>query len=99
MDSSSSKTTPQYLSATRRTGKPTRQFAIEGTGQTVAAWACSPGAEVVAAVSEPGWKLKLWDGQLANCWRFTRFPNTVGRLYFSHDGATLVAVGIEGMSI
>ena len=45
-----------------RTGKPTREFHVEPATEHITAWASSPGAEIVAAVSEPSWKLHLWDG-------------------------------------
>ena len=79
-----------------RTGKPTRRFQLEGAGETIGAWACSPRAEVVAAVSEPSWKLNLWDGHTGKLLAIHAAPYKVGRLKFSHDGATLATVGWKG---
>ncbi|MFI5460472.1 MAG: protein kinase [Isosphaerales bacterium] len=77
-------------------GKVTRRFQVEGAGENIAAWACSPGAEVVAAVSEPSWKLKLWDGHTGELLASHAVPESVGSLYFSPDGATLAAVDRNG---
>jgi eukaryotic-like serine/threonine-protein kinase len=76
-----------------RTGKPARRFQLEGAGETIAAWTCSPRAKVVAAVSEPSWKLILWDGHTGKLLAIHAAPYGVGVLKFSHDGATLVTVG------
>ena len=82
-----------------RTGKPIRQFQLERAGETVAAFACSPRAEVVAAISEPNGKLNLWDGHTGKLLAVHAAPYKVGWLKFSHDGATLATVASKGTSI
>jgi len=79
-----------------RTGKVTRPFRIAGAGVNIRAWACSSGAEVVAAVSRPSWKLNLWDGHTGQLLASHAVLEHVGRLYFSPDGATLAAVESSG---
>jgi len=82
-----------------RTGKPIRQFQLERAGETVAAFACSPRAEVVAAISEPNGKLNLWDGHTGKLLAVHPAPYKVGMLKFSHDGATLATVGWKGICL
>jgi eukaryotic-like serine/threonine-protein kinase len=79
-----------------RTGKVTRRFQVEGAEVNITGWACSSGAEIVAAVSEPSWKLKLWDGHTGESLASHAVLEHVGRLYFSPDGATLAAVASSG---
>ncbi len=79
-----------------RTGTATREFRVDGAGERITAWACSSGAEVVAAVSEPSWKLKLWDGHTGELLAAHAVPTQLHRLYFSPDGATLAAVDSRG---
>jgi eukaryotic-like serine/threonine-protein kinase len=79
-----------------RTGKVAQSFTVEGTGANITAWACSSGAEFVAAVSEPNSKMNLWD---AHTWKLLAshaVPEHLGRLSFSPDGATLAAVDTGG---
>jgi eukaryotic-like serine/threonine-protein kinase len=79
-----------------RTGKPTRQFQLTLAGETIAAWTCSPRAEVVAAISDPSAKLNLWDGHTGKLLAIHAAPYKVGVLKFSHDGATLATIGGDG---
>jgi eukaryotic-like serine/threonine-protein kinase len=79
-----------------RTGQPIRRFALPGDEVNVAACACSRGAECVAAVSEPGRKLKVWDGHTGKELASQAAPEHVIRLRFSPDGATLAAIDNRG---
>ena len=79
-----------------RTGAATREFRIEGAGEKITAWACSSGALVVAAVSEPGWKLKLWDGHTGKLLATHAVPSQLRRLYFSPDGVSLAGIDSRG---
>jgi WD40 repeat protein len=79
-----------------RTGKAVRVFQIENAHENIAAWACSKGGEVVAVVSEPSWRLTLWDGRTVGVLASHAAPENTCRLYFSPDGATLAAIDRSG---
>ena len=79
------------------TGKPVQRFQIDGDGVNITAWACSRGGPVVAAVSAPGWKLTLWDGNTGKLLASHSAPENLNRLEFSPDMATLAAVDIRGV--
>jgi eukaryotic-like serine/threonine-protein kinase len=79
-----------------RTGKPTRQFRIEGPGVDIGAWAGSPGTEFVAAASGPGRKLILWKGRTGKLLASHAVPDQLARLYFSPDGAKVAALDGRG---
>ena len=75
-----------------RTGKSNRPFHVEPDGENISAFGCSKGAEIVAAVSEPSGKLRLWDGHTGKLQATRAVPPKVYRLYFSPDGETLAAI-------
>ncbi len=56
----------------------------------------SPGAEYVAAVSEPDWKLTLWNAHTGQLVATHKVPEHVGRLQFSPDSAKLATVDHKG---
>jgi WD40 repeat protein len=82
-----------------RTGMPTRRFQLERAGETIAAFTCSPRAEVIAAISEPSRKLNLWDGHTGKLLAIHAAPHEFGWLDFSHDDALLAAVGWTGICV
>jgi len=79
-----------------RTGKPIQRFRIEGAGVFITSWACSRGAEVVAAVSGPNWRLNLWDRVTGKLLAAYAVPEHENRMHFSPDGGTLAAIDIRG---
>ena len=74
------------------TAEPVRAFRLGCADSEITAWACSPGADVVAAASRPGWQVTLWDGHTGKRLASHPVPAGVHQLCVSPDRATLAAV-------
>ncbi len=77
------------------TATTVRSFDIDGSNQGIIAAACTAGAEMVAAVSAPPWRLTLWDGKTGQRLAAQAVPPDIVRLTISPDGAFLAAVDIR----
>ncbi len=75
-----------------RTGKPVREFRAEVNGQRFDAFTYSTGTKMVAAVTDPGGSLIVWDAGTGKLLATHVVPDGIYRLYFSPDGSTLAAV-------
>ena len=71
-----------------------RAFVIDGSDQGISAAACTAGAEIVAAVSGPPWRLTVWDGKTGERLAAYAVPPDIVRLTISPGGAILAAVDI-----
>ncbi len=80
------------LPAGPRHGATVRTFDIDGSDQGIIAAACTAGAELVAAVSEPPWRLTVWDGKTGRRLAAHSVPPDIVRLTISPDGALLAAI-------
>jgi WD40 repeat protein len=72
-----------------------RTFAIDGSDQRIIAAACTPGAEMIAAVSEPPGRLTVWDGKTGQRLAAHAVPPDIVGLTMSPDGTHLVGVDIR----
>jgi WD40 repeat protein len=75
--------------------RPVRTFGIDGADQSITATACTAGAEVVAAVSGPSWRLTVWDGRTGKRLAAHAVPPDIDRLSFSPGGAMLAAIDVR----
>jgi WD40 repeat protein len=79
-----------------RTGKGVRRFEVEPSQEHISGIACSRAGEFVAVVSEPSWRLTVWDGRTGALLARHSVPEHAKQLSFSPDGATLVAADPRG---
>jgi WD40 repeat protein len=77
------------------TATKVRAFGIEGPDQAITAAACTVGAELVAAVSGPSWRLTVWDGTTGRRLAAFAVPPDIVRLTISPGGALLAAVDLR----
>jgi WD40 repeat protein len=77
------------------TAKTVRTFDIDGSDQGIIAAACTPGGEIVAALSEHPWRLTVWDGKTGQRLASHAAPPDIVRLTISPGGALLAAVDIR----
>jgi eukaryotic-like serine/threonine-protein kinase len=77
------------------TATTVRAFDIDGPDQRITAAACTAGAEMVAAVSGPPWRLTVWDGKTGRRLASHAVPPDIVRLTISPGGAILAAVDIR----
>jgi WD40 repeat protein len=72
-----------------------RSFDIDGSDKGFLKAACTAGAELVAAVSEPPWRLTVWDGKTGRRLAAHAVPPDIVRLTIGPGGALLAAVDIR----
>lgn len=79
-----------------RSGKAVRVFQVEPSQEHISGLACSRAGEFIAVVSEPSWRLTVWDGRTGALLARHAVPEHAWRWSFSPDGATLAAVDKHG---
>jgi WD40 repeat protein/serine/threonine protein kinase len=74
-----------------RTGKGVRRFEVKPNREHISGLACSRTGEFIAVVSEPSWRLTVWDGCTGALLASHAVPEHAFLLSFSPDGATVAA--------
>ena len=75
-----------------RTGVANRRFSVETSGQRFAAFTYCTSTKMVAAITDPGWKLNVWDARSGQLLAVHVVPDDVYRLYFNPDGSKIAAI-------
>ena len=83
-----------------RMAKPTREFHLESSNDSSIMCTVSTGVERVAALSDSGRRLTLWDGHTGKRLASRALSSQTQRLEFSPDGARLAAIDVnEGIHL